>query len=159
MTTLRGLAGATLVLAVFGVALAKLPAPPPMTDAQKAAAEEKKAKDAAAAELAKQQQPRAEDRVAARYIAEQKAKGNTVTPQTGPASAAATAMAAPAAAPSKAGATPAKAPEAAAPAKKKTIACGRAGRNINDGNRCVPVFFIRRRRARRPRARSRWGSA
>ena len=100
MTTLRALAGATLVLAAFGVAMAKLPAPPPMTDAQKVAAEEKKAKDAAAAEAAKQQQARAEDRVAARYIADQKAKGVTVTPQMGP-----TAAAAPA---------PAKAPESAA---------------------------------------------
>ena len=88
------------------------------TTRQKAAAEEKKAKDAAAAEAAKAQQAKAEDRVAARYIAEQKAKGNAVTPQMGPASAAASAAAAPAAAPAKAGATPAKAPEPAAPAKK-----------------------------------------
>jgi hypothetical protein len=86
MTTLRALAGATLVLAVFGAAMAKLPAPPPMTDVQKAAAEEKKAKDAAAAEAAKQQQARVEDRVASRYIAEQKAKGVTVMPQMGPTS-------------------------------------------------------------------------
>ncbi len=50
MTTLRALAGALMVLATFAVAVAKLPAPPPMTDAQKVAAEEKKAKDAAAAE-------------------------------------------------------------------------------------------------------------
>jgi len=116
MTTLRALAGAALVLGVFGVAMAKLPAAPPLTDAQKVAAEEKKAKDAAAAESAKQQQARAEDRVAARYLAEQKAKGNNITPQMGPAVAAATAT--PAAAPGKAGATSAKAPEAAAPAKK-----------------------------------------
>src|SRR5205823_8380110 len=81
MKTLRALAGALLVLAMSGMAIAKLPAPPPMTDAQKAAAEEKKAKDAAAADLAKKQQAQAEDRVAARYIAEQKAKGNVVTPQ------------------------------------------------------------------------------
>jgi hypothetical protein len=86
MTTLRALAGALLVMGAFGIAIAKLPAPPPMTDAQKAAAEEKKAKDGAAAEAAKQQQARAEDRVASRYIAEQKAKGVTVTPQMGPAS-------------------------------------------------------------------------
>jgi hypothetical protein len=86
MTTLRALAGALLVVGAFGIAIAKLPAPPPMTEAQKAAAEEKKAKDAAAAELAKKQQAAAEDRVAARYIAEQKAKGHTVTPQTSPAS-------------------------------------------------------------------------
>ena len=87
MTTLRAIAGALLVVGAFGVAVAKLPPPPPMTDAQKAAAEEKKAKDAAAAELAKKQQAAAEDRVAARYIAEQKAKGHVVTPQMGTASA------------------------------------------------------------------------
>jgi hypothetical protein len=88
MTTLRALASALLVVGAFGVAVAKLPAPPPPNDAQKAAAEEKKAKDAAAADLAKKQQAAAEDRVAARYIAEQKAKGRVVTPQMGPASAA-----------------------------------------------------------------------
>jgi hypothetical protein len=81
MTTVRALLGAALVLGAFTLATAKLPAPPPMTDAQKTAAEEKKAKDAAAADLAKKQQAQAEDRVAARYIAEQKAKGNIVTPQ------------------------------------------------------------------------------
>ena len=85
MTTIRGLAGAVLVVACFGVAVAKLPPAPPMTDAQKAAAEEKKAKDAAAAEATKAIQSRAEDRVAARYFAEMKAKGKTVTPpQMGP---------------------------------------------------------------------------
>ena len=71
MTTLRALAGALLVVGAFGIAVAKLPAPPPMTDAQKTAAEEKKAKDASAADIAKKQQAQAEDRVAARYIAEQ----------------------------------------------------------------------------------------
>src|SRR6266540_604039 len=85
MTTLRALAGALLVVGAFGIAVAKLPASPPLTDAQKTAAEEKKAKDATAADLAKKQQAQAEDRVAARYIAEQKAKGNVVTPQMAPA--------------------------------------------------------------------------
>jgi hypothetical protein len=80
MTTIRGLIGAALVLVSFGVAVAKLPPAPPLTDAQKAAAEEKKAKDAAAAEVAKGQQARAEDRVAARYYADMKAKGKAVTP-------------------------------------------------------------------------------
>ena len=98
------LLGAALVLGAFTLATAKLPPPPPMTPEQKAAAEEKKAKDAAAAELAKKQQAQAEDRVAARYIAEQKAKGNVVTPQMGP-----TANAPPA--------QTAKAPETAAPKK------------------------------------------
>ena len=87
MTTLRALVAFLIVVGAFGIAVAKLPAPPPMTDAQKAAAEEKKAKDAAATELAKKQQAQAEDRVVARYIAEQKAKGKTVTPQMGPATA------------------------------------------------------------------------
>jgi hypothetical protein len=98
MTTLRALAGALLVVGAFGIAVAKLPAPPPMTDAQKTAAEEKKAKDAAAADLAKKQQAQAEDRVAARYISEQKAKGHVVTPQMAPT---AGAPAAPPAAPAK----------------------------------------------------------
>jgi hypothetical protein len=84
MTTFRALFAALMVVASFGFALAKLPPPPPMDDAAKAAAEEKKAKDAAAAEAAKQLQMRAEDRVAARYIAQQKAKGIIVTPQMGP---------------------------------------------------------------------------
>jgi hypothetical protein len=79
-TTLRALASALLIVAAFGVAVAKLPPP---TEEQKAAAEAKKAKDAVAAEEAKKQQARAEDRVAARYIADQKAKGVTVTPQMG----------------------------------------------------------------------------
>jgi membrane protein involved in colicin uptake len=86
MTTLRALIGAALVVLTFGLAVAKLPAPPPLTDEQKQAAVEKKAKDDAAAEAAKAQQARAEDRVAARYIAEQKAKGLAVTPQMGPTS-------------------------------------------------------------------------
>ena len=85
MTTIRGLMGAVLVLTCFGVAMAKLPPAPPLTDAQKAAAEEKKAKDAVAAEATKAVQGRAEDRVAARYFAEMKAKGKAVTPaQMGP---------------------------------------------------------------------------
>ncbi len=74
MTTVRALLGAALVLGAFTLATAKLPAPPPMTDEQKAAAEEKKAKDATAADVAKKQQ-----------AAEQKAKGNVVTPQMAPA--------------------------------------------------------------------------
>jgi hypothetical protein len=87
-TTLRALSAAFLIVGLFGVAVAKLPAPPPQTDEQKAAAAAKKsAADHAAAEAYKH----AEDRVVARYIAEQKAKGITVTPQavTAPAPAAA----------------------------------------------------------------------
>src|SRR5437867_11787693 len=91
MTTLRALIAAGLVVGMFGWAVAKLPSPPPMDEKAKAAAEEKKAKDTAAAEAAKALQARTEDRVAARYIAEQKAKGKTVTPQMGPESHAAAA--------------------------------------------------------------------
>lgn len=87
MTTIRALIGATLVVACFGVAVAKLPAPPPLTDAQKAAAEEKKAKDAATAEANKQLLVRTEDRVAARYSADMKAKGKSVAPPQMPAGA------------------------------------------------------------------------
>ena len=78
MTTIRALIAAALVVATWSVAVAKLPPPPPLTDAQTAAAEEKKGKDAAAAEAAKAAQARAEDRVAARYFADMKAKGKTV---------------------------------------------------------------------------------
>ena len=78
MKTLRALVAAGLVVASFGVAVAKLPPPPPLTEEQKKAAEEKKAKDAVAAEAAKAAQARAEDRVAARYFADMKAKGKAV---------------------------------------------------------------------------------
>jgi len=98
MTTIRAMIAAGLVVAVWGIAVAKLPPPPPMTDEQKAAAEAKKAKDTEAAEAAKAAQARAEDRVAARYLADQKAKGKVVTPQMGPTSTAA--------APAKAAAAP-----------------------------------------------------
>ena len=108
---------AATVFAVWGVALAKLPPPPPMDDKAKAAAEEKKAKDAAAIEVQKQLQAKAEDRVAARYIAEQKAKGKVVTPQMGPTSTGITTVAIgpPATAPA-AGAAPAAAAPAASAA-------------------------------------------
>jgi hypothetical protein len=80
MTTWRALLAASLVVAGFGLALAKLPPAPPMNDQQKAAAEEKKAKDAAATKADADALTRAQDRVAGRYIAEEKAKGVTVTP-------------------------------------------------------------------------------
>jgi hypothetical protein len=80
MKTLRALVAAGLVIGVFGVAVAKLPPPPPLTEDQKKAAEEKKVKDAAAAEATKAAQARAEDRAAARYFADMKAKGKQVSP-------------------------------------------------------------------------------
>lgn len=82
MTTLRALLAAGLVVGMFGWAVAKLP-PPPMDEKAKAAAEEKKAKDAAAAAADTAALAHAEDRVAARYIAEQRAKGKSVTPEMG----------------------------------------------------------------------------
>ena len=113
MTTLRALLAAGIVVATFGAAVAKLPPPAPLTDAQKVAAEEKKAKDAATAEAAKAQQAKAEDRVSARYFAEMKAKGKAVPPaQMAPTAAAA-------AAPDKAAPTKGAAPKAAAPASAK----------------------------------------
>ena len=85
MMTLRALIAAFLVVATFGLSVAKLPPAAPLDDKAKAAAEEKKAKDAQAAEATKQVQSRAEDRVAARYYAEMRAKGKQVTPpQMGP---------------------------------------------------------------------------
>ena len=86
MKTLRALLAAGLVVTTFGVAVAKLPPPAPLTEEQKKAAEEKKAKDAVAAEATKAAQARAEDRVAARYFADMKAKGKQVpAAQMGPA--------------------------------------------------------------------------
>lgn len=73
-----GFAPALLVAVTLGVAVAKLPPAPPMDPAK---AEEKKAKDAVAAAVGAAQQAKAEDRAAARYIMEQRAKGKAVTPQ------------------------------------------------------------------------------
>jgi hypothetical protein len=96
MTTLRALIAAVLIVGMFGAAVAKLPPPAPLTDAQKAAADEKKAKDAAAAETVKAQQAKAEDRAAARYFADMNAKGKAVPPPQMAAAPAAPATAAPA---------------------------------------------------------------
>jgi len=112
MTTLRALIAAGLVVGVFGWAMAKLPPPPPLDEKAKAAAEEKKAKDAAAAAADAAALARAQDRVAARYIADEKAKGVMIKPQMGPAPQQVAAAAPAKAAPAKA------APGARAPAKK-----------------------------------------
>ncbi|MBC7944164.1 MAG: hypothetical protein H7X91_02620 [Burkholderiales bacterium] len=91
-----------LIAAAFGllsgIAGAKLPLPSPEAQAK---AEEAKTKAATAAEVDKANLAKAQDRVAARYIEQQKAKGVTVKP---------TPVAAPAAA-----ATPASSPQAAVP--------------------------------------------
>jgi hypothetical protein len=100
MKSWQAIGVAALIVGTFGVAVAKLPAAPPLTDSQK---EEAKAKAAAAAALTAQQQATAEDRVVARYFAEMKAKGKQVS------------------APQMPAATPTAAPPAAkaAPAVKK----------------------------------------
>jgi hypothetical protein len=114
--TARSIAIAAALALTGGVALAKLP---PATDAQKTAAAEAAAKTAYAGKVGAFQQCEAENRVAAKYIAAEKAKGKAVTPQLtqpcvnpGPFQAAGAAAAA---APAPA-ATPAAAP---APAAKK----------------------------------------
>jgi len=82
-TTLRALIAAGVVVASFSLAVAKLPPPPPLDEAGKAAAEAKKEKDAATAAKDNADLAKAQDRVAAKYIADQRAKGKTVTPQVG----------------------------------------------------------------------------
>ena len=74
-TTIRALAAAALVVGAFGVAVAKLPPAPPLTDQQKA---EKAAKDKAAAEAEKAALTKAEDKAVANYEANMKAKGKPV---------------------------------------------------------------------------------
>ena len=74
-TTIRALIGAALVVAAFGVAVAKLPPAPPLTDQQKA---EKAAKDKATADAEKAALAKAEDKAVANYAANEKAKGKTV---------------------------------------------------------------------------------
>ena len=74
---LSALVSMSLIGGTLGVA-AKLP---PAASLDPAKAEEKKAKDAATAAVGAMQQAKAEDRVAAYYISQQKAKGKAVTPQ------------------------------------------------------------------------------
>ena len=77
-TTLRALVSAALVVGMFGVAVAKLPPTPPLTDEQKA---EKAAKDKAAADAAKAELTKAEDRAVTNYQSNMKAKGKDVHAQ------------------------------------------------------------------------------
>ncbi len=78
---IRPVVPAVLVAATLGMALAKLPPTPPLDPAK---AEEKKAKDNAAAAVTAAQQAKAEDRAVAHYLQQQKAKGKAVTPQMPP---------------------------------------------------------------------------
>jgi hypothetical protein len=80
MTTLRALLAAALVIVGFSLAVAKLP---PLTDEQKTAAAAKKEKDAEVAKKDAADLAKAQDRAASKYIADQRAKGKTVTPQMG----------------------------------------------------------------------------
>ena len=96
--------------------LAKLP--PPSEEA-KAKAEEAKVKKAEADKKAAEQLAAAMDKVAARYIAQQKAKGIVVKPTPIVAAAPAVAGAAPAPATAAAPAAPAAAAAPATPAAKK----------------------------------------
>ncbi|HXU51016.1 MAG TPA: formate dehydrogenase [Casimicrobiaceae bacterium] len=77
MNVLRPVVVAAIAVAC-SAAYAKLPPAPPMTDAQKAEAEAKKT---ATADKEKNELTNAQNRVAQIYIAQQKAKGVTVTPQ------------------------------------------------------------------------------
>ncbi len=78
--TPRSIALAVGLAVASSVAVAKLPAPT-LTDAQKAAAAEAAAKTAYAGKVGAYQQCESENRVAAKYIAAEKAKGKAVTPQ------------------------------------------------------------------------------
>ena len=73
-TTIRAMLAAAIVVAAFGVAVAKLPPAPPMTEEQKA---EKAAKDKATADAEKAALTKAEDKAVANYQANMKAKGKT----------------------------------------------------------------------------------
>jgi hypothetical protein len=102
MTNLKQFSLFILTALCASVAAAKLPAPAPLTDEQKAKAEEVKAKAAETAKKDAELMGAYQDRAAKRYYAEQKAAGKTpappyVAPPAPPAPAAAPAAAAPAA--------------------------------------------------------------
>ena len=77
MQSKKAIAIAALCLLTTGAVLAKLP---PLNDEQKAKAEETKAKAAEAAKKDAELLTKSQDRVADRYIKEQKAKGVVVKP-------------------------------------------------------------------------------
>ena len=74
----RTLVTAAALAVASGVALAKLPAP---TDAQKAAAAAAAAKAAYGDKVGAYQLCETENRVAAKYLAAEKARGKAITPQ------------------------------------------------------------------------------
>ena len=77
MQSRKAIVIAALCLFTTGAVLAKLP---PLSDEQKAKAEETKAKAAEAAKKDTELLTKSQDRVADRYVKEQKAKGNVVKP-------------------------------------------------------------------------------
>ena len=106
---------AAAFLAGASVAWAKLPPPPPLDEKGKAAAEEKKAKDAETAAKAKAALVEAEDKTVKNFQANMKKAGKPI-PKPTPVVAAAPAVAATPAKPGDKAAPPSAAP--AAPAKK-----------------------------------------
>jgi hypothetical protein len=98
------IAAMVFVLAA-GAAWAKIPPPPPLDEKGKAAAEEKKAKDAVAAEKTKADQAAAEERAVKNFQANMKKKGKPI-PKPTPIVAAAPAQVMPAPAGGKAVPTP-----------------------------------------------------
>lgn len=76
MTSLRAVLVAGLIVACYGVALAKLPPGPALTDAQK---QEAAAKKSAADEKIKMELTRAQDKAVQNYVATERAKGVTVS--------------------------------------------------------------------------------
>ena len=79
MISRKALLIAALCLSTTGAVYGKLPVQP-MTDEQKAKADEAKAKAAEAAKKDAELLGKSQDRVASRYIQQQKAKGVTVKP-------------------------------------------------------------------------------
>ena len=75
MTSMRAILVAGLVVAFYGVALAKLPPGPPLTDAQK---QEAAAKKAVTDEKDKMELTRAQDRAVQNYVAPDRSKGVTL---------------------------------------------------------------------------------
>lgn len=95
MNSKKALVIAALCLISTGAVYAKLPVQP-MTDEQKAKADEAKAKAAEGAKKDAELLAKSQDRVASRYIQQQKTKGVTVKPTPIVAAAPAPAAAAPA---------------------------------------------------------------
>ena len=110
MKSKKALMIAALCLFTAGAVFAKLPAPAAPSEEQKVKAAEANAKAGEAAKKESELLAKSQDRVASRYIQQQKAKGVTVKPTP-------IVAAAPAATPMAA--APAAKPMAAAPAAKK----------------------------------------